>query len=245
MISNAKIIGRSHRLQQQNCQDAAFCGTASTHYHYGLVLDGCGSKYPEPERQTPSHNEVGANLLGTFLANTLHDHLLTLGNRPAIDSEQIIMLLDGIYQQCLLFLRQVVSLLPFNDDAAVTRFIMTRLLCTIVGFVNTPTTAVAFWQGDGYIRHNNTVITLDSDDRPDYLAYHLLGLNESMYFHTQTIATDQLSHLAVATDGWSPDLLCKLDAPHNDLLLQRWLNQQAQQKNNFDDDGAIAILWRD
>ena len=245
MISKAQIIGRSHRLKQQNCQDSVFGAMVTAHTGYGLVLDGCGSNYQEADRVTPSNNEVGAHLLGTFLAGTLHDHLLALQKRSPLSPDDLILVLDGIYQQAVFYLRQQVNLFPFSDDQAMTRFIVTHLLCTVVGFVKLEDTAVAFWQGDGYLRHNDTVHTFDSDDRPDYLAYHLLHLNEADHFHTQTIPIADLTHLAVATDGWSPDLLRQLDTPRNDLLLQRWLNQQARQQPHFDDDGAIAIYYAD
>jgi hypothetical protein len=51
--------------------------------------------------------------------------------------------------------------------------------------------------------------------------------------------------LAVATDGWRPDLLTQLAKPRPSLHLQRWLNRQARQAGNFEDDGAVAVWWKD
>ncbi len=232
-ISQAAIIGRSHRLMQQNCHDFAITGTPRPGAAFGLILDGCGSKY----QKSPSHNEVGAKLLGQFAANYLHRQLaVTNGNE--------VELLDGLFAACVSFLGGVVSMIPFEDKAGRERFVATHWLATLVGFVVLPETAVFFWQGDGYLCLNGDVTTLDSGNRPDYLAYRVLTGEENGRFQTQPIPNrGDITWLAVASDGWRPDLLAELVEPRSNLTLQRWLNIQAKKPGNFDDDGAVAVWW--
>ncbi len=234
--SHAAIIGRSHRLIQQNSHDFAISGQPTAQTAFGLVLDGCGSKVDK----LPAHNEVGAKLLGQFAAGYLSGQLL-------VDSEQVTVeaLAGGLYAAGLAFLRGVMALYDFPDEARRAKFVASNLLATMVGFVVVRETAVFFWQGDGYLVHNGAVTTLDSHNRPDYLAYRLLDGGEDGRFQTKTITlTDKTDWLAVATDGWRPDLLAGLAEPRSSLALQRWLNVQARQPGNFEDDGAVTVWWQ-
>ncbi len=255
MLSHAMINGRSHRLMQQNSHDFAISGSPRPDTAFGLVLDGCGSKY----NRQPSSNEVGAKLLGQFAANWLNQHL---SMNESIDPSN---LLADLFASCLGFMDQTTTRLPFTDEAARTSFVMTHWLATMVGFVVVAETTVLFWQGDGYLCVNGDVTTLDSDNLPDYLAYKLLRRGERVKGRTGekitpspqrpqvvhpctpsfvTIDHADLGWLAVATDGWRPDLLAQLAEPRTSLHLQRWLNVQARQPGNFEDDGAVAIWWR-
>jgi hypothetical protein len=242
MISHAMVNGRTHRLMQQNSHDFAISGSPRSGTAYGLVLDGCGSKF----KRQPSSNEVGAKLLGQFAANWL-DKQLAVSNEPLAVTDLLVGLFDG----CLDFMRQTVDSVPFADEEARTAFVMTHWLATLVGFVVMAETAVLFWQGDGYLSINSKITTLNSGNRPDYLAYQLLRRNEGVKRYGseqitpsfETFDRANLDSLAVATDGWRPDLLTQLTEPHPSLHLQRWLNVQARQPGNFEDDGAVAVYW--
>ena len=243
MISHAMVNGRSHRLRQQNSHDFAISGSPRPGTAFGLVLDGCGSKY----NRQPSNNEVGAKLLGQFAAGWLEERL-AVSDEPLAVAD----LVNGLFADCTDFLQQTTALLPFADEAAWTRFVMTHWLATLVGFVVTEETAVLFWQGDGYLCVNGEVTTLDSGNQPDYLAYRLLsgGAFTTPAPHLpcppanyQILVRENLHMLVVATDGWQPDLLTQLTEPRSSLHLQRRLNVQARQPGNFEDDGAIATWW--
>jgi hypothetical protein len=232
MISHATIIGRSHRLMQQNCHDFAITGRPTPDCAFGLVLDGCGSKHRDETGLHPSHNEVGAKLLGQFTAVYLTSHL------PHHD-------LDGtffanLYAACSNYLQRLFTFLPATDAITQTRFIATHLLCTMVGFVMKGETAVFFWSGDGFWAHDDAIIQLDSNNQPDYLAYHL----DSPDGRFQTHTLHNPHRLAVASDGWTAAHLSQLDTPQSSLALQRWLNLQAKERGTFEDDGAIAIWWK-
>ena len=238
MPIHAHIIGRQHRLIQQNGQDYAVSGSLPGGGCFGLVLDGCSSKWrADDEPAQPSSNEVGARLLGTFAAASI-PHLARTTPIPDLP--------HALASACLGFMRRLLENIPLADDLSRNRFIQTQLLCTLVGFVQTDAAATFFWSGDGYLWHDDTVIPLDSGNRPDYLAYRLLRDGPEPLIHTLALPEPaRLSCLAVATDGWREGLLQKIAAaPRSPLALQRWLNQQAQQKGHFDDDGAIAIWQR-
>ena len=250
MISQATIIGRSHRLMQQNCHDVAIANTITSNCAFGLVLDGCGSKHHGAAGVHPSHNEVGAKLLGQFTAVYLTTHL------PHHDPDETFF--ANLYDACTNYLQNILALLPTADSIAQTRFIATHLLCTLVGFVIKGETAVFFWSGDGYYGYNNQITQLDSHNQPDYLAYQLShkvnkqerakNLDNTQYAIRNTFLTHTVQNptqLIVASDGWTADLLTQLNTPQTSLALQRWLNLQAKERGQFEDDGAIAIWWRD
>ena len=160
---------------------------------------------------------------------------------------------------CCNYLESLLTLLPTTDPATQTRFIATHLLCTLIGFVVKEETAVFFWSGDGYLVHDGELTQLESNNHPDYLAYQLGRaakkqgsdgeassnplISQSSTFQTRTIYKPHC--LAIATDGWTADLLSQLNPPQSSLALQRWLNLQAKERGNFEDDGAISIWWRD
>lgn len=242
MISHATILGRAHRLMQHNCQDFAVTASPVPNIAVGLVCDGCGSKFVGNGRSHPSHNEIGANLLGQFAIDFLSDKLSHLSQPPC--PVKVETILADLHLASLTFLHHLVAHFP---EATRRQFVATRLLATLVGFVHVGETAVFFWQGDGYLVVDGTVCQLESGNQPDYLAYQLLQpspcqTNFQLAFVPQP---EQIRWLAVATDGWSAHLLGQLDEPRSALALQRWLNVQTQQRGQFDDDGAVAIWHRE
>ncbi len=248
MLTQATIIGRQHRLMNQNAQDFALVGSPQPGYFYGLVLDGCGSKYREtadtqysPKFQTyPSQNEVGAKIIGQFIGQWLERHLTR--------QESICHLPDKLQLATERFLQGTVNNMGYTKQTEITRFIRTNLLATILGFVITPSQGCFFWIGDGYLIFNREVSHLDCNNQPPYLAYNMLchfsGKGTEMQSRFFSI-TDDLVYLAVATDGWQGEQLTELEPSHSPLQLQRWVNVQARQRGRFEDDGAIAMWVND
>ena len=234
MLASATIIGRAHRLRQQNSHDFATTHTTQNETTLGLVLDGCGSKFKNGKQLYPSQNEVGAKLLGTFAMRYLAAEL----NK----GEDISATIDSLYPAALSFLHDIIDLYSFAELEK-QQFVYTNLLCTMVGFVMREDTAVFFWRGDGWLIHNDSVIDLDSNNHPDYLAYDLL--HEPKGLQTKSIPSSELKRIGVATDGWSEQLLNELTPQKNDVLLQRWVNSQAKHAPNFEDDASIAIYWNE
>ncbi len=234
MLATAAIIGRNHRLKQQNCQDFTAVSTLPNNTTIGLVLDGCGSKYKNAHGTHPSHNEVGAKLLGEFAIQFLSQQLM--------QNENLESIVHDLYDASLRFLTDLLGLYNFADDTTKYQFVYTNLLCTLVGFVMQENTAVFFWRGDGWLIHNDIVTDLNANNHPDYLAYDLLS-GEAKGLHSKTITATNIQRLGVATDGWSAPLLTELTTPQNNIALQRWVNVHAKQTPHFEDDAAIAICW--
>jgi hypothetical protein len=223
-VTSAAIIGRTHRLRQQNNQDAAFCAQPTADTTIGLVLDGCGSG---------ARSEIGANLLGQFITNWLCEELQ---NRQPVNA-----CLEKVGPAALVYLDNLTQLTTGQTAVANPSFIAAHLLTTLVGFIVTPDEAAFFWRGDGYLCQDGRIERLEADNQPDYLAYDLLNGGDGR-LQTRPIPLDPAPQwLAVATDGWREDDLAALAAPRADLELIRWINQLAQQRDHFDDDGAVAV----
>ncbi len=239
--SHAHIIGRRHRLLHQNCHDFALSGSPAPGYSFGIVLDGCGSKHRLPDgRAVPSHNEVGAKLLGHFAGGWL------AANLPG--SAALPELLVSLQHACLNYLQTILAATTFNLQHTTfnlqpATFLPAHLLTTLLGFAVTPAEAAFFWAGDGYLCADGRVTALDSGNRPDYLAYALLPHPRDIALQIQPL--ENPSWLAVATDGWQPAALAALAEPRPPLALQRWLNAQARERGKFEDDGAAAVWWKE
>jgi len=239
LLSSASISGRSHRIWQQNCHDVAITGhNAEQEIYWGVVLDGCGSKTEAANGRIPSDNEVGAKVSGQFYDAWWQQHSAEKAHQP------LASLFTVLYQDYRAFLEQLLDLFPWSQAEERAIFCASHLLCTVVGFVATPTEAAFFWRGDGYLCHDGRLVDLSGDNRPMYPAYELLsGHEEKERFSTLFLNRKEVTWLAVASDGWRPALLAELAQPRESLVLQRWLNVKAQERDNFEDDGAVAAFY--
>jgi hypothetical protein len=249
MLAQAVVIGRNHRLMNQNCQDFAVTGAPEPGYAYGIVLDGCGGKYREKSESYgrpstyPSQNEVGARILGQFMAQWFENNL----GQPSL-----VCLAKKLGLTVELFIRDFMVIMGHRHPEEQRRFAHTNLLATIVGFAVTPTEGCFFWAGDGYLKLREEITPLDFNNQPPYLAYTALmnGDKSNGQFNNGRSKieswvfpmTDDVTSLAVATDGWQPNQLAQVERPHDSLSLQRWVNVEARQRGRFEDDGAI-VLW--
>jgi hypothetical protein len=237
-LSTATITGRQHRLMQHNGHDFAVTGQPAADYAFGVVLDGCGSRYPQDARAQftqPAQSEVGAKLIGRYAAEWLRTNL-TVASEQSLD-----LALDDLFDSILQFVAGLVDAVPFTSEKRRRQFVATHLMATIVGFAVTPFEANFFWSGDGYLCQDGQVIFLDSQNQPDYLTLHFFQGRPSRFKRQPIERPAQLSWLAVATDGWTADLLAAVSPDWSGLELQRWVNVQARNHQRFDDDGAIAI----
>lgn len=237
-LSSATVQGRTHRLWKQNSHDVAVCGYNQPQgVYWGLVLDGCGSKTTTVNGRIPSDNEVGAKLTGQFI-DAWWQKCAAREEYRSLASHLV-----SLYQDYQSFLKQLLQLFPWSQVEQRVDFCSSHLLCTVIGFVVTPIEAAFFWQGDGYLCLNGSVIPLESDNRPAYPAYAVLaGKSEQEGFDTRFVDRGEVKWLAVASDGWHPALLIRMARPRSTLALERWLYVQARERGNFDDDGAVAAL---
>ncbi len=235
MLFATTIIGRHHRLKQQNCHDFATTYRCANGHKIGLVLDGCGSKFTDQSGIYYSQNEIGAKLLGKFATRFLAQQLA--------QHTDIQVAIEHLYKATLSFLSRLLDLYEMKQQAEIKRFLYTHFLCTMLGFVMIGDTAVFFWRGDGWLIYNDTMHELKANNQPDYLAYDLLS--EAKGVPTKTVKSSKHKQIGVATDGWSNTLLTELVPQKNEILLQRWMNVHAQQTAHFEDDASIAIYWND
>jgi hypothetical protein len=233
-----------------NCQDFAITGSPKEGCGYGMVLDGCGSKYRETAAAnqrsrfitSPSQNEVGARVIGQFASQWLEKYL--------VRQESLEGLAGKLQTDVERFLEAFVVSMGYTKPAVRFRFIHTNLLATLVGFVFTPTEGCFFWAGDGYLGQDGQIRPLDYDNHPPYLAYNILKGERKNIERIQLESclfpmTNETTWLVAATDGWQPEQLKQLERPQSSLALQRWVNVEARQRGRFEDDGAIALWARD
>jgi hypothetical protein len=231
----------------QNCHDFASTGEPFPGNCFGVVLDGCGSKFRTGKTASTPNNEVGAKLLGAFLSNVLNERLAQIG----AGDPDLAALAAELHQRSLAYLAALLASIGLTGRRERTRFAATHLLTTLLGYIVTPKEAVFFWCGDGYLCHDGRITRLESDNRPHYLAYELFseeagsGIDPPGLHMASIGAFSQTSWLAVATDGWNSDSLKQLATPRSTLALQRWLNVQARSRNLFNDDAAVATWYRE
>ena len=225
IVSQAMVIGRSHRLVQGNGHDFVVTGSVGEKVGFGVVLDGCGGKYREEQRVVPSSNEVGAKLLGQFIAawltRALKDKKVDLAGLP-----------QKLYEACVGFLEQLITLFPFEEEIDKRCFMGSQLLCTVVGFVVQRDRAIFFWRGDGYLFLQGEITCLDSNNAPNYITYDLHSGQKGFEVKVASELKPD-DWLGVATDGWQAELLTQLAEPSSTLQLQRRLNIKARGKRPF------------
>lgn len=240
-LATAIINGRHHRLMQQNGHDFAVAGQPANGYAFGLVLDGCGSRYrdsdPAGQFFLPAQSEVGSKLIGRFAAEWLHSNLVS--SPPRVLETTLATLFDDTLQ----YIAGLVDTIPFATEDSRRRFVFTHMLATMIGFILTPSEAAFFWSGDGYLCQDGQVSYLDNQNQPDYLVHHFFEGWPDRFNRRPIEQHAQLGWLAVATDGWDAELLARVAPDTPALDLQRWLNMQARNNRYFEDDAAIA-LWR-
>jgi len=200
---------------------------------FGVVSDGCGSA---------RHSEVGAALtaatLGRWLACGLA-HGLTgeVAVRGALS--RLVRALSAIVGATM-------GSSHWGGQEERVRFVREHLLATAVGFYATTTEVVLFCWGDGVLLVDDETWLLDRQDRPDYPAYQLLrGRSPSaspagLPVEIRKFRTAQVRRVAVATDGFDPELLPQAFGKR-DSALTRWMRVRAQD-GHFRDDATVAML---
>ena len=223
-----QVTGRDHLLRRVNCQDSVGIRQLETAV-IGIVCDGCGSG---------KHSEVGAKLVTEYLLNQaeyLLDEGVTLDALPRLLYAQTLTYLDG--------------LLSTVDATRQLEFINDYLLFTIQGVIITGAEGVIFSAGDGMVLVNEDLQIRDEDNQPNYIAYHLIDpryLNGDVLpetFDYQLLANDW-QRLAIATDGFEPELFHDIWGFRNPRVLQRKMNVWSDREHRFKDDATIITIER-
>jgi len=281
-MNSGTVIGTEHVRRHRNNQDGSAMGYAAVidpeskfrenvdftpnNYFWGVVCDGCSAG---------SSNEVGAQLLSRFISDKIYD-LLSMG----LTLENV---LEPLYHHCIAYLTSLVNMNHPSKTALRIDFIKSFLMCTAVGIIynRTNDSAIVFSSGDGTfcfrtrltddITHASVNITkmIDEDNKPDYMAYHLLTpykvflkditlekmdnikYNFKLPFKTEStpngvINMSQMTDFIIATDG----LDIEKDADVVDILLDRGDKRKPQFKlqstrmrdsKRFPDDCTVIV----
>jgi hypothetical protein len=222
-IRAGQIIGRDHMARQVNSQDS-YTVLQTERFAAAIVCDGCG----EGRR-----SEVGAALASEFLAELA----LALLN----EGQPISALPDLLYGGALGFLR---GLLKLARPSHPVRFIHDHLLFTVLGIITDGEAGVIFAAGDGLIAIDEQVTRRDENNRPSYLAYHLLeGCDIPMGFDVVSLPPGW-TRAAIASDGFEPELLPQVWGVTHGRGLQRKLNAWSNLERRFRDDATLITLER-
>ncbi|MCU0512661.1 MAG: protein phosphatase 2C domain-containing protein [Anaerolineae bacterium] len=227
-VRSAQVIGLDHLLRRMNCQDSQAVMQQGA-YVAAVVCDGCG----EGQR-----SETGAALAAAFITGQALA-LLQGGCPPAAIPARL-------HERLLAYLEQLVRL---TQPASPLHFIQQHLLFTIVGVVIAGDEGVIFHAGDGLLALDDRVQRIDRHNRPDYIAYHLLRDHLAADFTLPDGFTVQplppnWQRLALATDGFVPELLPQVWNQAHPRGLQRQLNVWADQERRFQDDATLIVIER-
>jgi hypothetical protein len=181
-ITSGSITGTIHRNRYRNNQDAV-CIAENDDALIGVVADGCSEG---------RHNEVGAKLFSRFICNQglKLAHKLNKGN---IDKFFI-----RLRHKSLKFMRHILNTIGDNSNQT----LQNMFLFTIIGTVITHNIAIIFTMGDGAYVLNDRLYVIDSDNKPDYLAYGLIEELVPTYFTIRSVLeTKRLENIMLCTDG--------------------------------------------
>lgn len=245
-VRHAQIIGRMHLFEGVNMQDAMYLDLIDNNGQpivYGVICDGCS----QDAEGHFLHSEVGANLGVEFLSGEMR-RLLMLG----FSLQKIPPIL---HRSAINFLQKQVAAMPFGRDPKQRiRFIVDKLLFTVIGFIYTQEQTLIFYQGDGVFVVNDDVTILDQNDRPTYLGYSAIDriwlpaevskLPE--HFETVVIPGESLVRFAIASDSLgkekNPDFFGELWGHKMPIGLQRRVNVWSLNEHKFQDDLSIITL---
>lgn len=214
------MLGRDHAVLRRNRQDAARAGAVGGAV-FGVVSDGCG--------QAPA-SEVGALLTVAFASAALEAALAAEGPLVGLGERVLGAVLGG--------LSAVATCAPEARREALVR---EQLLATLIGFAARGEEVCLFHAGDGALLIDDQLTLLDSDNRPAYPAYALLGAAVGV---VERVARSP-RRIAVATDGLDEGTLRRLaQARRSSAGLTRAL-VVAQRGGALADDGALAVAWRE
>lgn len=185
-VAAGSVIGRDHRLDGKNNQDA-FHIVSAERLTVAVVCDGCGSS---------PHSEVGAKIGAAMTAESLARHARRLSHLG------VTALLERARLDVLAHLRVLAC--QMNDS--LSRVVSDYFLFTVVGALLTPGSSTFFSIGDGVIVVNGEALRIGPfpGNEPPYLAYALLteSSSESLKFQMHRLMpTIEVHSLLIGTDG--------------------------------------------
>lgn len=236
-VRSASIIGREHIRLWRNNQDCVRVEKVlvrGNEYIFGVVTDGCSEG---------QHSEVGANLLANFICGEIP--MILFNETPLED------LPKALFYRSLGYLRAIAAQTVTGEVAKVVDFIKDYLLCTVVGFVMDKQDTVIYHAGDGLIAINDQVIRINEDNKPAYLAYHLVDRSFLVQkeatvladeFSVYAIQTKVVQRLIVASDGLEEATIPEMWKHERDIHLERALKRLSRLGSHFADDCSLVVV---
>jgi hypothetical protein len=242
----ASSLGSNHRDVGANNQDTYGVGSVDVlgdEYHFGLVLDGMSRDKKKKTRNHGWHSEAGALLTRYFALRKIHDLLL--------QSLPLSVIPGLLFESLNSFISTQIGTMGIVDPWTIAEFVREHWLFTTLGFIQGPQSTIVFSRGDGFVRVNGEVKTIDQNGTPYYLGYFTIPWSvpsevvQNRFFEVWTFPTNEVKFLAVATDGWKASLSL-LDTVANGMTsweLQLKMNVWSLDQAAFSDDATIAGIY--
>ncbi|MFA6158377.1 MAG: protein phosphatase 2C domain-containing protein [Candidatus Paceibacterota bacterium] len=207
-LARGTVIGRAHLqpLGWRNNQDALCVINLlePSGIAIAVIADGCSSG---AEKGKVSHNEVGAKIASSIVAQSILRHLPRYLQRVDQGGDSLTFpYWEDVRQDALSHIRVIASAM----DASLPRVVMDYFLFTLIGFVVTPHGAFVFSIGDGVYCLNGQVTRLEpaEGNKPAYVGYGLLRSDqhdsdpEACKFKVPVaVLTESVESILVGTDG--------------------------------------------
>ncbi len=241
------VPGYAHSRKLINNQDASVASSVTigdSTYHFGAVFDGCTGG-----RGKQSKTEVGATLLAAFFRSEIP---MILAAHTALSDVPGIL-----YQRSIGYFGSIARSTVMGAPDTLWQFVQNHLLCTILGYIADEEQLLFFSAGDGVLVVNDTVTIINQDNKPLYLAYHLLDSRSigkvqlPTSFVTTAFPRKDVSRFAVSTDG-----LANVATENGEHLhgvwnyepgakagLQWHLNKCSSERHLFEDDCTVIASW--
>jgi len=230
-------VGSEHKRIGKNNQDSFNVDEAiieGKKFLFGVVCDGCSAG---------ARSETGAHLMASFITSEIP--MILYAGVPLEEVPQ------ALFSRCIGYLSAVASQTNVGDPNRRLQFIVDHLLCTILGFITDYDRIIFFSAGDGIFIVDDQFFKIDQDNKPKYLAYHLvdrkyLTAKEGIVpqsFEVRDIQFSNLERFAVCSDGMLPEAVEVLWGHVDDKLgVQRALKVLSLRKLNFLDDCTAIVV---
>ncbi len=234
MIRSATIIGSEHQRKQLNNQDGYITGQMflnETQVSWGVICDGCSAG---------KHSGVGSKLLSRFLGEQIKTFFglgLSVSEMP-----------NHLFVSALVHLKSFISSMFVDSEKERAELVKNYFLCTIMGFISDSEKLVFFHAGDGMFIVDDQVTSIDQNNKPFYLSYHLVDkdclsakdLNLPFKFDQYEYEIRTLNRFAISSDGLAEETVAKIWDNEHPLALQRKLRVMRLKKQaDFYDDCTV------
>ncbi len=242
-LKTGKVIGYDHLRLGLNCQDALASEQfvlADGQYTVAIVSDGSTVGEDNPHLV---HTEVGATLTCEFLLQKTEEYL-TRNLYPPI-------LPYFLYDDLLDYYHSLVLHKAKSNTSNLVDYVKHHLLCTILILVITPKYGLVMRYGDGLVVIDNQIFTFDYNDKPPYLAYHLIPKHLKIEatelpqsFDVIEFDPNKVSRIAIGSDAFvaNQDLIPQFWGHKHPNQIQRNLNIWSKIDHKLLDDATLVVL---